>query len=59
MNYQRTVEQLEQNAALSWPIELAPKDAGAAIITELLKTQDDFISILNFPVKSVEEFITI
>ncbi len=59
MNYQRTVEQLEQNAALSWPIELAPQDDGAAIITELLKTQDDFISILNFPVKSVEEFITI
>lgn len=59
MNYKRTVEQLRQNAALSWPIEFAEKDDGAAIVTALLQTQDDFISILNFPVRSVEEFITI
>ncbi|MBD2090474.1 restriction endonuclease [Microcoleus sp. FACHB-1515] len=59
MNYRRTVEQLEQNAALSWPVELADEDAGAAVITELLKTQDEFISILNFPVRTVEEFLNI
>ena len=59
MHYQRTVKQLEQNAALSWPIEFANQDDGAAIITALLRTQDDFISILNFPIRSVEEFITI
>lgn len=59
MNYQRTFEQLQQHAALSWPIELTGQDDGAAIITALLHTQNDFIAILNFPVRSVEEFITI
>lgn len=59
MNYRRTVEQLERNAALSWPVELADEDAGAAVITELLQTQDEFISILNFPVRTVEEFLNV
>lgn len=59
MDYRRTVEQLEQNAALSWPVDLTGKDAGAAVITELLQTQDEFISILNFPVRTVEEFLNI
>src|SRR5262245_49253029 len=59
MSYQRTVEELEKKAALSWPIELSDQDDGAAVVTELLQTQDDFISILNFPVRSVDEFITI
>jgi len=46
-NYQRTFEELEQVASKFWPHELSALEARLSIIPLLLKTQEQFISILS------------
>lgn len=46
-NYNRDISALEANAVLWWPESLTDKNANVSIIPSLLKTQKDFLSILN------------
>lgn len=50
------MDQIQQNAALFWPLEIVDEANRQSILQQLLDTQDDFISILNYPAKSVEAF---
>lgn len=45
--FRRTIEQLEEKGVKWWPSELSEKEASLSVIPLLLKTQDDFISILK------------
>lgn len=45
--YQRNINQLTKVAAIWWPEELLLETATASIIPTLLKTQEQFISILT------------
>jgi hypothetical protein len=47
MKYQKTFEELEQVASKFWPSELSEMEAKLSIIPLLLKTQDQFISIIS------------
>lgn len=49
--YNRNIDELKQNAALWWPEELKKKNSLANVLPLLLKTQDDFLSILNLSKK--------
>lgn len=51
--YRRTVAELRQLASLFWPAELSEEAASLSVIPVLLKTQDEFISILSVPVADV------
>lgn len=46
-NYKRNVEELKENAVLSWPKELIDEEASISVIPTLLNTQSKFISILD------------
>jgi hypothetical protein len=46
-NYARDITTLESYAAMWWPVNLKDENATVNIIPKLLKTQDDFISILK------------
>ena len=46
-NYQRTFEELEEVASKFWPVELSELEARLSVIPLLLKTQDQFISIIS------------
>ena len=46
-HYNRSIEELQEHAAMWWPAELKDKYALANILPTLLKTQDDFLGILN------------
>lgn len=48
-NYQRTVAQLREVASLFWPQELALEAAQVSVIPLLLETQEQFLSLLSFP----------
>lgn len=49
--YNRAIEELEKQATFWWPEELKKKNALANILPLLLKTQDDFLSLLNLSKK--------
>lgn len=51
--YVRTVEELKEVASMFWPEELSERAAALSVIPILLKTQDDFVSILSVPVKDI------
>lgn len=57
--YRRTVEQLETVASKFWPQELSRQEAELSIIPILIKTQEDFISILKVPVADLEGMLQI
>lgn len=46
-NYNRDISALEANAVLWWPESLTDKNANVSITPSLLKSQKDFLSILN------------
>lgn len=48
-DYQRTVAQLREVASLFWPQELALEAAQVSVIPLLLETQEQFLSLLSFP----------
>ncbi|MFT6948854.1 MAG: hypothetical protein ACJARP_003288 [Vicingaceae bacterium] len=50
-NYNRNIEELKAKAAMWWPEELKQKNSLANVLPLLLKTQDDFLSILNLSKK--------
>lgn len=52
-NYTRTVEELRDVASMFWPEELSERAATLSVIPTLLKTQEDFISILSVPVRNI------
>lgn len=51
IKYNRTLEQLEKQAALWWPQELKEKNALANVLPLLLETQDDFLNIISLSKK--------
>lgn len=55
MKYNRDLSELEKRAAMWWPDFLAKKESKASIIPLLLKTQDNFISILNLATGNPKE----
>lgn len=52
--FDRTVEELREKASMFWPSELSAKEASLSIIPELVKTQNEFIAVLNFPVSDLD-----
>lgn len=53
-NYKRTREELEAVASMFWPPELSRSQADLSVIPHLLRTQDQFISILNVDFRDVQ-----
>lgn len=49
--YNRDIEELKANATLWWPEELMAKNALANVLPLLIKSQDDFLSLLNLSKK--------
>jgi hypothetical protein len=49
--YNRDLSELKDKAAMWWPEELKKKNSLANVLPLLLKTQDDFLSILNLSKK--------
>lgn len=58
-NYQRTFEELEQVASKFWPTELSALEAKLSVIPLLLKTQDQFISILSVDTPDLDRLFKI
>lgn len=58
-NYQRTVAELREVASLFWPSDLSDKAATLSIIPKLLETQEQFITILNVDVSTLEDFFQV
>ena len=52
MSNPKTVEQLQEHAAIYWPSEIAQQEKSSSIIPLLLKTQDCFISVLHLASKN-------
>lgn len=52
MEYNRNIDQLEENAILWWPEHLNERNASISIIPKLLQTQDDFLNIISLSKKS-------
>lgn len=51
MKYNRSINELKSNAALWWPEELKKKNSLANVLPLLLKSQDDFLSLLTLSKK--------
>ena len=47
MEYNRNIDDLEENAILWWPEHLNKKNASISVIPKLLQTQDDFLKIIS------------
>ncbi len=58
-NYAKTFEQLESVASKFWPTELSEIESQVSIIPLLLKTQDQFISILSVETPCLDKLFTI
>lgn len=58
-NYKRTFEELEQVASKFWPSELSEIEANLSVIPLLLRTQDQFISILSIDTPELESLFDI
>lgn len=57
--FRRTIEELSEKASMFWPSELSAKETKLSIIPELIKTQNDFMSVLNFPVSGFEDLLAV
>ncbi len=57
--YPKTFEELEQVASKFWPTELSEMEAKLSIIPLLLKTQDQFISIVSVETPSLDRLFDI
>ncbi|AFY61293.1 hypothetical protein [Synechococcus sp. PCC 6312] len=51
-NFQRDITALEAQASKWWPENLANRDAEVSVLPKLLKTQDDFIALLQLSRKN-------
>jgi len=58
-NYQRTFEELEEVASKFWPAELSELEAKLSVIPLLLKTQDQFISIISVKTPDLDRLFNI
>lgn len=47
MNYKRDITELQTNAAIWWPAFLSAMEANGSIIPTLIKTQEEFVSLLK------------
>jgi len=54
--YTKTVEELQESAVKFWPSELSREEAELSIIPILLKTQDEFISLLSRKFDNLNDF---
>lgn len=52
MKYNRDINEIEAMASLWWPANLTNANADISIIPNLIKTQDEFLSILNLSKKT-------
>ena len=59
MNFARTYEELQAVASMFWPAELSEREAQISIVPLLLKTQDQFASILGIDVRGLESLYEI
>lgn len=57
--FRRTFEELERVASKFWPSELAELEANLSVIPLLLKTQDQFLSIISVETPSLEKLFEI
>jgi len=57
--YQKTFEELEQVASKFWPSELSEMEAKLSVIPLLLKTQDQFISIISVETPDLDRLFDI
>lgn len=57
--YRKTFEELEQAASKFWPSELSEMEAKLSIIPLLLKTQDQFISIISVETPNLDRLFEI
>jgi len=58
-HFQRTFEELEQVASKFWPSELVELEADLSIVPTLLKTQDQFLSIIGVETPDLESLFVI
>ena len=58
-NYVKTFEQLEAVASKFWPAELSEIESKLSVIPLLLKTQEQFISIISVETPDLENLFTI
>jgi len=58
-DYRRTFEELEQVASKFWPSELSEIEAKLGIVSLLLETQDQFVSILSIEPRNLGKFFKI
>ncbi len=59
LNYKKTFEELERAASKFWPSELSGIEAKLSILPLLLKTQDQFISIISVKTPSLDRLFDI
>ena len=57
--YRKTFEELEQAASKFWPSELSEMEAKLSIVPLLLKTQDQFISIISVATANLDRLFDI
>jgi hypothetical protein len=57
--YRKTLEELEQVASMFWPTELSEVEANLSVVPLLLKTQDQFISVVGAGAPTLERFFTL
>jgi hypothetical protein len=57
--YNRTFEELEKVASKFWPSELSETEAKLSVIPLLLKTQDQFISIISVKARDLDKLFEI
>jgi len=57
--YKRTFEELEQVASKFWPSELSEIEAQLSVIPLLLRTQDQFISIIGVKARDLDKLFEI
>lgn len=57
--FQRTFEELEQVASKFWPSELSELEADLSVVPTLLKTQDQFLSIIGVETPDLESLFVI
>lgn len=59
INYAKSFEELEAVASKFWPAELSEIESNLSVIPLLLKTQDQFISIISIETPNLENLFTV
>lgn len=58
-NYKKSFEELEQAASKFWPSELSEEEAILSVIPLLLKTQDQFITIISVETPTLDKLFDV